>query len=410
MADLSLDPRTGLFTRYATPTTRWDAICFRSLWALVFTVPWGDMVLLPYQVQFSRLITVLTVAAWLLSVCKKNLFRPPLFVHAVMFAFVAWAGMSVLWTANPEHSARRLLSYTQLFMDTWLVYQFASTQLQHQRLLQAFVLGAYAAIGGLGYNALSGKVQGDGRYTAPGFDPNDLAATLALGIPLAWYLALTSRKRLWLNRLYLPCSITGVLLTASRSGFVVLALAMVFPLLTWPKVSARNKISLLALVLASAFGVFQFGESISFQRLSTITEQFSKGDLNGRVDIWQSGYAVFEKYSLMGVGAGAFSSSMEGNGIPVAAHNTFLEILVEHGPVGLLGFLTVVFCLFRKAWFSPMLESRMWTVLLVAWLAAVSVLSWGNREITWLLWGLCTAQHWTRAARNGGGRYHARAA
>ena len=52
--------------------------------------------------------------------------------------------------------------------------------------------------------------EGGTRYAAQGFDPNDMAVTLALGIPMATYLALDGGSRRWkhLMLLYLPSSLS----------------------------------------------------------------------------------------------------------------------------------------------------------------------------------------------------------
>jgi O-antigen ligase len=75
----------------------------------------------------------------------------------------------------------------------------------------------------------------------------------------------------------------------------------------------------------------------------------------------------------------------------LAAHNTFLGILVEHGLVGLTLFGCIIWTLMAKAWRTPALESRMWMVTLLAWCVGAMSLSWENREMTWLLWGLCAS-------------------
>ncbi|MGA2434320.1 MAG: O-antigen ligase family protein [Bryobacteraceae bacterium] len=386
-------PRVALEARAPAAHNRWKTVCFVFLWLLVFTVPWGDMIQLPYDIQFSRILTIPVALAWLLSIWHENSFRPPLTVHIAMLAFILWAAMNVFWTADPERSARRILSYSQLFLDAWLVYQFARTGIQYRKLLQAVVLGGYVAFAGLLYGYMYGHVSGDGRFSAPGFDANDLAATLALIVPLAWYLAMTGKKYVWLNRLYVPCAIAGALLTASRSGLAVAGVTALFPLLAMGKLSRRKKIGIFFLAAVTAGGVFEFGNEMSFNsRLSTFADQLSRRDLNGRVDIWEHGWTEFLDNPLVGVGAGAFSSSVGGRGAELVAHNTYLEILVEHGAIGLLAFLAVVFGLFRGLKAARHLEWRMWATVLAAWLVTSSVLSWENREMTWLLWGLCTAE------------------
>jgi O-antigen ligase len=250
------------------------------------------------------------------------------------------------------------------------------------------------------YNFTLGVTQGDGRFTGPGFDPNDLAVTLSLGIPIAWYLAFTSRRTIWANRLYIPCALAAVLLTASRSGLLTLAVSMVFPLISVRQLSKRGRWAVtLVCVLCVGSILYVIGD-VSVQRLSTTIEQLTGGDMNGRVDIWRQGLEVFWRNPVLGAGGGSFGTAVVGkSGAHVAAHNTFLGVLVEHGIVGLLLFVLIIGSIVRRIWGGSPLERRFWIVMLLAWGVALSSLSWENRELTWLLWGLCTLHPWRRSGR-----------
>ncbi len=382
------------------PERGWQAFSFRLTWLLVFSIPWGDMVLLPYDIQASRGFTVVAALAWVVSLFLGKRVRSSTASQLFMFLFIVWAGSNVFWTAEAERSARRILSYCQLSLDAWLVFQLARTVEDYRRILQAYVFGCYVAFCGLTYNFVNGVSQGDGRFTAPGFDPNDLAATLTLGLPIAWYLAFTTRNWLWLNRLYIPCALTAALLTASRNGLVTVAVTLAFPLLVMPKLSFRAKLGLFPVVLLCAGSVGLFWNDVSIGRLATLADKLTFEDMNGRVDIWQRGLEVFQQNPIVGVGAGAFGATVAGRrGAELAAHNTFLGVLVEHGAVGLLFFLAVILSLVRRSWSSPPIECRLWIVMLLAWGVTLSTLSWENREITWLLWGLCSAQPWHKGAK-----------
>jgi O-antigen ligase len=250
------------------------------------------------------------------------------------------------------------------------------------------------------YNFINGTVLGDGRYTAPGFDPNDLAVTLVLGLPIAWYLAFTSRTARWINRFYIPCVFAAALLTASRAGLVALAVSMAFPLLAIPKISWRARMSLVSLAMLCTGGVTYFWSDFSAGRLSTISDQLTIGDMNGRVDVWEQGLEIFKENPILGVGGGVFEAELaRRRGSAVAAHNTYLGILVEHGLVGLFCFLGIILSLVVRSWQSPPLDRSLWIVVLVVWGVAVSTLSWENRELSWLLWGLCAAQPWRKKVR-----------
>ena len=110
--------------------------------------------------------------------------------------------------------------------------------------------------------------------------------------------------------------------------------------------------------------------------------------MNGRGTVWNNGLDLFWQNPILGIGAGSFSGTV-GGGIRMAAHNTYLEILVEHGAIGLTVFLTILAGLILKTKRYPLDERLLWWITLGCWMILVATLSWENREITWLIWGLC---------------------
>ena len=117
-----------------------------------------------------------------------------------------------------------------------------------------------------------------------GTRPNDVARFLDLGFPLA-ALQLTSERK-WPGRLlaagYLPLGLVGVLLTASRGGFVaaVVGLAGSGVLLTYghPKRVLAGVLALPPLAVL----LWWIVPSGSFEWLATISEQLQGGGLNQR--------------------------------------------------------------------------------------------------------------------------------
>jgi O-antigen ligase len=370
----------------------WDDLGFAVVWILAFAIPWGDMVLLPYQVQASRVFSVAAGLFWLIALIRGRKMRAPEAAHWALFLFVICSASNLAWTAEPEKSFRRILSYSQLFIVACLVHQAARTVRQYHSLLAAYLLGTFVAIAGQLYNFARGVTTGDGRFTAPGFDPNDLAMTIVLGIPLAWHMAVRRRVYVWLATLYIPIAITGCLMTASRGALVTLTVALLYPLTTLPKLRRRSWIAL-GLILVGSIGVFSaLKDDISFHRLRTITRELNDRDLNGRVDIWQRGFDAFVENPVLGTGAGTFSSAVGSWRIrDIAAHNTLLGILVEHGVVGLSLFISILGALFWRSSRGDPAETRLWIFMLLSWSVAATTLSWENRELTWLIWGLCMA-------------------
>jgi hypothetical protein len=310
-----------------------------------------------------------------------------------MLLFLLWVGVTVMETADPDRTLRRVLSFIQLFLTAWIIHQSVRTAERYHKLLTAWVLGCCVCLAGQAHNFLLDIRQGDGRCTAPGFDPNDLAVTLVLGIPAAWHLSLREKTRGWLFLLYIPAAVVGCFLTASRGAALTLAVVMLLPLSSLSRASAKGLAGLAAMTGLCVFMVGSLSEEAAFRRLSTIGEQVTARDLNGRMDIWMKGYTAFLEHPIAGAGAGGFENAVgatRGNGM--AAHNALLGVVVEHGIVGLFLFVGGLAALARRAWRNESRERRMWLLLLTAWAVAAMSLSWENREMTWLLWGLCAAQ------------------
>src|SRR5205085_1056644 len=113
-------------------------------------------------------------------------------------------------------------------MLTWLLNQHVRAVADYRKVLIAYLIGNYVCFATVFVNYWNGSIWGDGRFTGEGFNPNDLAATLALAVPVAAYLATTnSRERsgrkltMLLAVSYILLSAFGVMLTASRSGVLV---------------------------------------------------------------------------------------------------------------------------------------------------------------------------------------------
>lgn len=368
-------------------------------WLVTFAIPWGDMILLPYEIQASRVLTVAAAILWF-SLCKRGkLLKPLTGSHWFMLAFAFWAAFSVLWVPEADRGLRRALSYFQLFLAAWLVYQAVTSGSRHRNLMFAYLAGCYVAFSGLTYNVIHDIHLGDGRYSADGFDPNDLSATLTLGIPMAWQAASQPGRGVWIARLYIPCAVIAGLMTASRSGLLTTLICLAYPAVTMSRASYRLVASLIVVMVGSVLLVDTFSNDTSIRRLSTITDQLSARDLNGRVEIWRRGFEAFLERPIAGVGAGGFATAVGASrSRDLAAHNTALGVLVEHGVVGLVLFSAIVIAIFRRAWRYGTSEWRLWAILLTGWVTAANALSWENREVTWLIWGICLAQPFTHSS------------
>jgi O-antigen ligase len=176
-------------------------------------------------------------------------------------------------------------------------------------------------------------------------NPNDLAISLALLVPLALGLALMSRgtSRLF----YLICSgllSLGVILTFSRGGFLGLA-AMGLVLL---KRFGRQHRAATALAVVFVVLFFTVAMPVGYsERISSIFEGGNDptGSIRARRELLQRATYLAVSHPVIGLGIGNFHiySIREQR-----AHNSYLEISAELGVLGLIAYLIMLFSPLRR--------------------------------------------------------------
>lgn len=176
-------------------------------------------------------------------------------------------------------------------------------------------------------------------------NPNDLATSLALLLPLAVALALTSSG---LKRaIFFGCAallVGGVIVTFSRGGF--LGLLAMGGVLLW-KMGRQNR-AVTALAFAVLFGVFVLAMPDGYA--NRITSMFSIGDdptgsSQARRDLLERAANVALHHPIIGVGMGNFHIYSIHEQV---AHNAYLEIAAELGLAGLAAYLVMIFAPLRS--------------------------------------------------------------
>jgi len=369
---------------------------FWSLWCFVFVLPWDKFILMPVLGSIPRLVGLAASAVGVVHVLARRRVRPLSWFHLFAILFVLWAGVSAFWSIDPQATRVRFLTYIQLVVLVWLIWEIAWSPERQRALLQAYVLGVSFAAGFTIHTYLLGVPAIEGtRFTAFSFNVNELGMTLALGLPMAWYLSLSQpRQRLaWIWRLYLPLGVTAILLTASRGAFVAALVALAIIPWTLGRLRLRTKVALYALSAGTLIAATQFVPETSLERLQTIRADVGAGYFGGRGAIWMAGLEVAQEHPVAGVGAGAYGAAVE----PTlffgwGAHSVPLAILVENGIVGLFLLLGAVAAVTIPVRHLPPLQRRFSIVLLLA--VAVASLSgeWEDRKAFWFVFGVLAAQ------------------
>lgn len=376
---------------------------YLGLLLFAFVLPWEDAVRLPVLGSAGRAAGLVLLGLGLPALISEGRLRlrwPSLFL-ATLCLFVFWSAASLLWSFDPASTTAHVFSRLQLLVMLLLAWQLLETPEKARPVMAAYLLGCGVAVGTALFNFAMGNEFVYQRYSAIGTDPNDFATLVALGVPLAWFLLLRGPKNIlgWLPLLYFPLVPLTLLLTSSRGGSVVSALALLVVPLTFRLLRRSQRRFLWGVGIAAAAGAIYAAPAIadvagtSLARLSTTAGEVSAGTLNERSDLWLAGVTLFGDAGPLGVGAGAFENAIVPYaGLPKVAHNTYISVLVELGPVGLLLFLG---CFATAA--LPLLRLGADTkvpllILLLTLAVGLLPLTWEVRKTTYFIMLLATSQ------------------
>ncbi len=374
-----------------------SSAAFASLWTLIFCVPWEEEAAVAQGVAVSHLVGAAACVTGFFAVLISWRIRRLHPIHHLLGAFVVWMISTYCWSVAPDLTVVKAESCVQLLAMVWLIWEFAPAKRQQVSLIGAYVLGSYVSALSTIYSFVTstGKNLGlvDGRYTAAGFDENELGITLALSLVMSCYLLAHNAgwRPIWL--IHIPLCILAICLTGSRGAFISLGVAaLIFPF-SFGSFSKGQKWLVLSTLLVLVVTAFTFLPQTTWDRIGTIHSEVSEGTLTKRTYIWAAGLDVYREHPVVGVGAGAFGPSVYSKlDIPYVAHNSYLSILIELGAIGAILFGAMLLGLLRLATLLPKLERRTWIILLLTWSVAVLSVTWEHRKPTWFLFGLLIAQ------------------
>ncbi len=229
---------------------------------------------------------IVLAAGWQLFTSGR--IRPAPAPLIALAAFVAWSALTIFWSVDEIAVVNRVITNIQLLALVWFGWQLVRSEDSLRATLGGFLAGCVLIVALVWQAFLSGNAfedavfEGGTRYAAEGFDPNDMAVTLALGIPMAAYLSVAGRSGWrWLILLYLPLAAIAIALSGSRGGTLA-AGAAILCAVVW---LARRSRSALTLTLAMVgVGIAVVGWLVpwdTWSRLLTIKEELG-GSLSDR--------------------------------------------------------------------------------------------------------------------------------
>lgn len=364
---------------------------------LNFMIPWEGVIRIAGLGSGVKVMGFVLAVFWLATVLITKRFRKPGPFQIAVTVFVLWHAVSVFWSANPNRSLAHVITWIQLLLLVLIWWDLYTTRTAVLAGLQAYILGAYVSLGSAINNYFSGKVFYDHyqRYSAGETNPDGFGFILALGIPLAWYLANsknTLRRSPWLrfiNYAYIPLAFFGIALSGTRTALIASIVGMLYGLATLTRVRIWVRATILLLLVAAGFYIVTHVQDLrSFERLGTTASELTEGDLNNRTNNWREGFEAFVEHPLLGIGSNMYPTI---NRWGKAAHNSFIAVLVELGLIGIFLFGIIVSIVLAEAWRQPKWQSRFWLTVVAVWVLGSSTLTWTHRKSTWLFLSLLIA-------------------
>ena len=355
-----------------------------------FAIPWEYSLDLGEPIgNIARIAGVALLLAAVPAILLAGQIRTPGRLQWLTLILFLWLCLTCLWTIDRGATLMRLRAYFQGMMTVWIAWEFADGPDDLRDLLRAYVGGCWILALLTIANFVSPGMEGQIRFVPDGQDPNDVARFLDFGFPMAAFLAVGERS--WAGRLlamgYLPLGIMGVLLTASRGGFLAAVVALAGCAFLMLRGSARRILAGIVLLPAIAVSVGLLVPRETLRRLASIPQQIQGGDLNQRWQIWQAGWMAFVHAPLLGAGAGTFVSAA-GLAPEDTSHNTALAVAVEGGLIALILFASIVIaCAWLVMKTRGAVRIAMATSLLV-WTVSSLVATVEQTRTTWLLFAL----------------------
>jgi len=312
------------------------------LFVIVAALSWEAMLGFPTEtLSVVKLLGLALAVSYLLGATRRHqtLRMPATLIFALLLGMVV--GMSLIASPETGVGISKGIRYAFFIGFMFLVVQMVATRPIAFGLLRVFCLATVAASIYALILFLTGVVD---RASGPLEDPNDFAYLTAAAVPIAAMLYAQDRGA----RLVWGTSI-AILLGATAATFSRGAMVGLGALLIWAVFSRRLGARRLVLAGIAVAGVAILAVAFWSPLISVRVEEKNEiGERNvaSRTAFWSAAEQMSYDNPVLGIGPGRFGveapNYVRNNPIALrdpVVHNTYLEILVENGPLALGLFL-----------------------------------------------------------------------
>jgi O-antigen ligase len=333
-----------------------DVLAFRGLLAFTFVLfvrPQDSLPLLDV-LHLGDLTALFSLAALVVARIRRGL---PAVTVSRELGWVTGFGAVMILTAPlsiwPGGAVGMFIDlYSKVILIFALMVHTITTRARFDRLLSLVVGGtAYIAVRAVIDYARGVNLIEDGRVTGAvgGLfgNPNDLALNMVAFLPLGLALIQDRGARPAVRLVALigaPAMALAIIFSKSRGG----AIGLVGMLLVFLYQMRRIRPGVTAAVIVACLATIPVLPSSFTGRMASIfdSEQDATGSREARKQLLREATEAFKHNPLFGIGAGQFVN-YNPDGRQEAwreTHNTFLQVAAELGLVGLLVFLTILYC------------------------------------------------------------------
>jgi O-antigen ligase len=317
---------------------------------LILSLPLVDHPQIGYEIHGVTVEKLLGIACFFLALCYlPNRKTFPQFTATgqarafLVFALLALVNYALMVTPFDWHEMVGVIFTEVVFFIATSIF------IDSRRRLETAVL---LLVGSIGLASLyvvkewAGAISHYGLLYRPGSvagDPNVFSASAVTVLPIMIAFALGGNG--WKRKFSIAClllSLVAILLASSRGAFIALIVILI---LQMRDVRHRGKFIVVAIVITALF----LASPVSpLDRLLHPTESDMESS-DARLQLWSIAFRIIADHPIFGVGFWQFSPYMRkylpfgsnlGFHVP---HNTYLEITVELGMVGLVLFLAMIF-------------------------------------------------------------------
>jgi O-antigen ligase len=310
---------------------------------------------------YDVLLSLALVYSVVMIVKKKYPLLPRIFLY-LFGAYTISILISTIFSIDFKHSIKGLKSeyLKQLIVFIIIIIPAAPAKRRLKTVVLAFFLSGFimSTVGFVPY--IFGKLSTDdifnrlvsfsGSYTRLAYFYTLYIPFLALLIPIEK----KSEKKIALYLLIL-ISLTATFFTKTRAGWLCVPMATLLVFIV--SKNWKNLAILLFIIIISSGSLFLFSPRLRWRAKSFIEMKDWSGSFGDRKLLWKSAGKSIKENPFIGAGYGKYifrkifeKHPVEGIESKSDTHNTFIEIMVQRGILGVITTLLLYLFFLKKAW------------------------------------------------------------